>query len=118
AWVALWFWPLDADRDLDASEATEASASDDAEAAHLTSSRSTAANGEDGGDAARSSRWVRPPNWNEWLTVLEELIGAEPSEPTGQLDLFADLEALAEVEARRAAGRASVAELKQRHPWL
>src|SRR5690606_26668080 len=53
AWVALWFWPLDPDHDLDdTSEATGASASDDAEAAHLTSSRSTTANGEDAGDAA------------------------------------------------------------------
>ncbi|HLU41734.1 MAG TPA: hypothetical protein VKZ55_05000, partial [Microthrixaceae bacterium] len=52
AWVALWFWPLDPDRDLDdASEATETSTTGDAEAAHLTSSRSTTANGEDAGDA-------------------------------------------------------------------
>jgi hypothetical protein len=120
AWVALWFWPLDTDRDFDGTSGEPGAPADgDTAAAHLTTSRKTAGDDLALAPADASSRaWVRPPNWSEWLTVLEELVGAEPTEPTGQLDLFADLDALAEVEARRAAKRSSVETLQRRHQWL
>lgn len=122
AWVALWFWPLDVDRDrgADLGESPAATVGGDGALADAQGSRNvtTDASAESEERTEHPAAWVRPPNWNEWLAVLEELIGAEPSEPTGQLDLFADLDALAEIEARRAAGRTPAAELQQRHPWL
>jgi type I restriction-modification system DNA methylase subunit len=62
---------------------------------------------------------VKPPTWNEWLKVAEELI--QPDERhglTGQLDLFADLETIQIAEAKRRDGHASVEELRATHVWL
>jgi len=62
---------------------------------------------------------VTPPTWDEWISTLERVIGPEPTEPTGQLDLFADLAAIEAAEAQRASGRVSVAQLLDGTcPWL
>jgi hypothetical protein len=61
---------------------------------------------------------LAPPSWRDWLMVLERIVGPEPTEPTGQLDLFADLAAIQAAEAQRAAGRESVTELIAEFPWL
>ena len=61
---------------------------------------------------------VKPPTWSEWLTTLERIIGPEPTEPTGQLDLFADLAAIEAAEERRADGREPVSGLAAECPWL
>ena len=61
----------------------------------------------------------RPPTWNEWLQVAEELI--QPDERhglTGQLDLFTDLQTIKDAEAKRQKGQASVNELRTSHGWL
>lgn len=73
-------------------------------------------------DAAESSEEgttpVRPPSWTDWLAALDAVIGPEPTTPTGQLDLFADLDALEAVEQARAAERDSVEGLLEKFPWL
>lgn len=61
---------------------------------------------------------LRPPSWADWLAALDALIGPEPTTPTGQLDLFADLDALEAVEAARAAERDAIEGLLVRFPWL
>ncbi len=61
---------------------------------------------------------VAPPSWVNWLAALEGLVGPEPTEPVGQLDFFADLDALREAEERRAARRTPVADVLAAHPWL
>ncbi|HMR95237.1 MAG TPA: hypothetical protein PKE05_06830 [Microthrixaceae bacterium] len=90
AWVGLWFWPLDDP------------AGDDS---------------TDGGSHGRSER-VAPPSWAEWLTTLEAIVGPEPTTPTGQLDLFADLAELERIESARSAERGSVGDVLEQHPWL
>lgn len=73
-------------------------------------------------DSAESSEdgrsAVSPPAWADWLAALDAVIGPEPTTPTGQLDLFADLDALEAVEQARAAERDSVDGLLNRFPWL
>ncbi len=69
------------------------------------------------GTSEDSSAPVRP-SWAEWLTALEAVIGAEPSTPSGQLDLFADLDALEAAEQARAAEREPLDALLERFPWL
>jgi hypothetical protein len=72
-------------------------------------------------DASESSEGavpVRPPSWADWLAALDAVIGPEPTTPTGQLDLFADLGALEAVEQARASERDSVDGLLKRFPWL
>src|SRR5262249_3193983 len=59
-----------------------------------------------------------PPSWTDWLTAVEALTGPESSEPTGQLDMFDDMAALADAELRRAAGRTPVADVLADHAWL
>ena len=66
----------------------------------------------------RDETEAKPPTWKEWLAAAEALIGSESPEPTGQLDMFDDLAALAEIEARRAAGRQPTASIVAEHPWL
>ena len=62
---------------------------------------------------------TKPPTWEQWLTVAEELVRPEERHgPTGQLDLFDDLKHLVEAQQRLALGQASIDELKERHPWL
>lgn len=61
---------------------------------------------------------VAPPSWREWLDTMSAIIGPEPTTPTGQLDLFADLEALAAIEEARAAERVPVEEVVSKCPWL
>ncbi len=58
-----------------------------------------------------------PPTWTEWLDCLEAIIGPEPTEPTGQLDLFADLQTLQAIEEQRAAERPSVTDTLDQRPW-
>lgn len=61
---------------------------------------------------------VTPPSWREWLVTLERIVGPEPAQPIGQLDLFADLAAIEAAERQRAIGRVSmVAELVE-SSWL
>ncbi|MBS1837295.1 MAG: restriction endonuclease subunit M, partial [Actinobacteria bacterium] len=95
AWVGLWFWPLDdpAGDDPDGDDPTDDSS--------------------DGGSAR-----VAPPSWAEWLTALEAIVGPEPTTPTGQLDLFADLAELERIESARSAERGSVDDVLAQHPWL
>ena len=69
-------------------------------------------------DASSDLGPVRPPTWREWLDTLSAIIGPEPTTPTGQLDLFADLRALAAIEEARAAERVPTADLLLGHPWL
>lgn len=69
-------------------------------------------------DASAESPGPRPPSWREWLNTLEAIIGPEPTAPTGQLDLFADLDALAAVEQARSAERGSVADVLEQNAWL
>lgn len=60
---------------------------------------------------------VRPPSWNDWLVVAEELVGVEDHRgPTGQLS-FDDLDDFLSAEERDP-GRLPVADLKERHAWL
>lgn len=61
---------------------------------------------------------VVPPSWREWLDTLSAIIGPEPTTPSGQLDLFADLETLAAIEEARAAEREPINELLLEHRWL
>ncbi len=61
---------------------------------------------------------VAPPTWREWLTTLDRIVGSEPTEPVGQLDLFADLAAIEAAEQRRAAGRESVMSIAPGAHWL
>lgn len=61
---------------------------------------------------------LRPPSWADWLAALDAVIGPEPTTPTGQLDLFADLGAIEAVEHARAAERDSTEGLLERFPWL
>ena len=62
---------------------------------------------------------TKPPTWEQWLTVAEELVRPEERHgPTGQLDLFDDLKHLVEAQQRLALGQASIDELEERHPWL
>ncbi len=59
------------------------------------------------------------PTWPQWLTALEDLIDPDGTAVTdGQLDMFDDLPALLEADERRAYGRATMAELRDKHPWL
>ncbi len=61
----------------------------------------------------------KPPTWGQWLQVAEELIRPDERHGlTGQLDLFEDLAALIEAEAKRQQGQVSVAELRNQHAWL
>lgn len=95
AWIGLWFWPLDPD--LDAPERE---------------------NSEDDSVPAGTSDRLRPPSWNQWIDAVEQIIGTEPTTPTGQLDMFDDLAAMAEIESRRAEGRVPVDAVDTAHPWL
>ena len=62
---------------------------------------------------------VAPPSWEHWVEVAEALIRPEAALPeAGQLDLFDDLSVLDEADARAWEGRATVAELRERHRWL
>jgi hypothetical protein len=58
------------------------------------------------------------PNWRDWLTALELIIGAERAMPEGQLDLFADLAAIEAAEEARAVGRVPVDDVLAAHPWF
>lgn len=73
-------------------------------------------------DSAESSEdgstRLRPPAWADWLAALDAVIGPEPTTPTGQLDLFADLDALEAAEQARSAEREPVEGLLARFPWL
>ncbi len=61
----------------------------------------------------------RPPTWGQWLQVAEELIRPDERHGlTGQLDLFDDLAALNEAEAKRRQGQSTVSELRDEHAWL
>jgi len=68
-------------------------------------------------DSAEASR-PRPPGWKDWLNALEAIIGPEPTTPTGQLDLFADLDALAALEQARSTERGSIDDVLETHAWL
>lgn len=61
---------------------------------------------------------VSPPSWHEWVEALEQILGSESTEPTGQLDLFADLDAIQAAEEQRALSRTPVSELLKRYSWL
>ncbi len=61
---------------------------------------------------------VSPPTWNQWLVVVEAVVGPEPAEPIGQLDLFDDLAAIEDLERRRAQGRTPTSEILEVNPWL
>lgn len=100
AWVGLWFWPLDTGLDATVDATAEG----------------TVDGGLDG--QAVQGDPVRPPAWREWLAALEAIVGPEPTTPSGQLDLFDDLEALAAVEQARAAERGSVEHVLAERPWL
>ncbi|WP_395155596.1 Eco57I restriction-modification methylase domain-containing protein [Ilumatobacter sp.] len=61
----------------------------------------------------------RPPSWNQWLAVAEELIRPDERHGlTGQLDLFADLDRLLDAEKQRQEQQITAAELKDSHAWL
>jgi hypothetical protein len=61
---------------------------------------------------------VALPSWNQWLTVLEELLVLDaPHGTTGQLDMFTDLPTLLEADERKPGG-ATVAELRASYLWL
>lgn len=60
-----------------------------------------------------------PPSWNEWLHVAEQLIRPDERDGlTGQLDLFADLDALLAADRQAESTATPVADLRERHPWL
>lgn len=62
---------------------------------------------------------VRPPSWNDWLAVAEEIIRPDERHGlTGQLDLFDDLQAMLDAEQQRQTGQATLQQLKETHPWL
>ena len=62
---------------------------------------------------------VRPPSWGEWLAVAEDLIRPDERHGlTGQLDQFDDLGSLLDAERERQQGQATVAQLREAHPWL
>ena len=62
---------------------------------------------------------VHPPSWGEWLAVAEDLIRPDERHGlTGQLDLFEDLGSLLDAERERQQGQATVAQLREAHPWL
>ncbi len=69
-------------------------------------------------DAAADGGLVSPPSWRHWLDALEAIIGPEPTTPSGQLDLFEDLNTLAAVEQARAEERGSVDQVAEQHLWL
>lgn len=62
---------------------------------------------------------VKPPSWHQWLTVAEALVRPDERRGVaGQLDLFDDLDALLDAEAKEQSGQTSVAQLMEDHPWL
>ncbi|WP_322785231.1 DNA methyltransferase, partial [Corynebacterium otitidis] len=69
---------------------------------------------------------VAPPEWDEWLTTLEELLGQDPlkrtGDTTGQLELgeTGGWFALADAEQQFLSfgGARSVDQVASRHPWL
>lgn len=104
AWVGLWFWPVDPDLDrpgTDPDNITDEETNDDTDAPTDALTKDT-----------------RPPTWDQWLTALEAIIGPEPAVPLGQLDMFADLDAIAEQEKERARGRVPIQRILDNHPWL
>lgn len=63
----------------------------------------------------------KPPSLGEWLDTLEAILGTDPGDvPDGQLDLFADLEALLAREEQLALDFSMqlTENVRAEHPWL
>ncbi len=94
AWVGLWLWPLDS-----------TSAGGKSDDTHVDSSVLT-------------SR-IKLPTWSEWLQVAELLVQPHKSQGLlGQLELFSDAEALGSAEQAWQSDIDTIADVRNRFPWL
>ena len=62
---------------------------------------------------------VTPPPWNQWLQVVEELVRPDETHGlTGQLDIFADYQAMLDADTAHSDGHHTLEDLRHTHPWL
>ena len=62
---------------------------------------------------------VMPPTWDQWLQVVEELIRPDETHGlAGQLDIFADYQAMLDADKESHKSQATLADLRERHQWL
>jgi len=60
-----------------------------------------------------------PPTWNQWLQVIEALVRPDETHGlAGQLDIFADYQAMLDADAARNDGHPTLQDLRTEHPWL
>ena len=62
---------------------------------------------------------VEPPTWSQWLYVVEELVRPDQTHGlAGQLDIFADYQAMLEVNEEQRKQHATLDSLCERNQWL
>lgn len=62
---------------------------------------------------------AEPPNWSQWLHLVEELVRPDQTHGlAGQLDIFADYQAMLEVDENQRKQQATLDTLCERHQWL
>ena len=62
---------------------------------------------------------VKPPSWDQWLQVVEELVRPDETHGLeGQLDIFTDYQAMLDADEESRKSQATMADLRERHQWL